>query len=244
MTLVKVKVPEPIQRTSMTPREPTELKISPWFSSIVYWVGRYVFLPLYFKNIEVSGLENLPQDGAVIFAPMHRSRWDAFMVPFVAGRLATGRDLHFMVTSDEMHGIQGWAIRKMGGFEIDTEKPSLTSIRNGVGLLRSQRVMVVFPEGNIFKDRTIHPLKAGLARMALQAGKGGKLNVRVVPVGLYYDKQPEIPPRTSVKIQVGAALETQDYQALSTKDAAEKLMDDLTRSLSQIQEQFVAPRTS
>ena len=242
MTLVKQPDAKPklIRRPSMTPSEPPELKISSWFSPIVYWVGRHIFLPFYFKRVEVSGLENVPKDGAVIFAPMHRSRWDAFMVPYVGGRLATGRDLHFMVTSDEMKGLQGWAIRKMGGFEVDTEKPSLTSIRNGVGLLRSKGVMVVFPEGNIFKDRTVHPLKAGLARMALQAAKGGKLNVQVVPIGLYYDKQPEIPVGTSVKIHVGKPLVTDDYQQFSTKVGSQKLMDDLTRSLTQIQTQFVA----
>lgn len=227
------------QPSAMTHSEPTDpkvsLKISPWIAPLVYWLGRYLVLPLYFKKIEVEGLENVPQDGAIIFAPMHRSRWDSFMVPLIGGRLATGRDLHFMVSSDEMKGIQGWMIRQMGGFEVDTIRPTLASIRTGVGLLRSKRIMVVFPEGNIFKDDQVHPLKGGLARMALQASKGGETNVKIVPVGLYYDRQPEIPWGSSVKIQIAKPIETQDYQALATKTGANQLMDDLTRSLTTIQ---------
>ena len=131
----------------------------------------------------------------------------------------------------------------MGGFEVDTTKPSLASIRTGVGLLRSERVMVVFPEGNIFKDREVHELKGGLARMALQASKGGKVNVQVVPVGLYYDKQPDVPWGTTAKISVGKPLETKDYTELSTKAAAKQLMEDLTRSLQAIQTRFLLPAT-
>ena len=167
---IDTKIDSPTRR-AMTHSDDTAPKISPWFSSLVYFVGRYMLLPLYFKNVEVEGLENVPKNGAVIFAPMHRARWDAFMVPYVGGRLATGRDLHFMVTSDEMKGLQGWAIRMMGGFEVDTTKPSLASIRTGVGLLRSERVMVVFPEGNIFKDREVHELKGGL-RVAIVGEEG------------------------------------------------------------------------
>jgi 1-acyl-sn-glycerol-3-phosphate acyltransferase len=225
----------------MNHSEPTELKISPWIAPLVYWIGRYILLPLYFKNIEVEGLEHVPKEGAVIFAPMHRSRWDAFMVPLIGGRLATGRDLHFMVSADEMKGLQGWIIRQMGGFEVDTTRPSLASIRTGVGLLRSERVMVVFPEGNIFKDSQVHPLKGGLARMALQASKGGETNVKIVPVGIYYDRQPDVPWGTSIKIRVAQPLETQDYQALATKVGANQLMDDLMQSLTQIQDQLQLP---
>ncbi len=231
-------------RNVMTHSDASDLKISPWFSALVYFVGRYILLPFYFKRLEVEGLEHVPKDGAVIFAPMHRARWDAFMVPYIGGRLATGRDLHFMVTSDEMKGIQGWAIRMMGGFEVDTTKPSLASIRTGVGLLRSKRVMVVFPEGNIFKDREVHPLKGGLARMALQASKGGKVNVQVVPVGLYYDQQPDVPWGTTAKICVGKPLETKDYGSLSSKAGAKQLMEDLTRSLHTIQSRFLLPQAS
>ncbi len=252
-----VEAPDLPQVSPMNRSRPLTPYISPWLSWLIYYVGQFLLLPLYFKTIEVEGWEKVPQNGAVIFAPMHRSRWDAFMVPYIGGRFATGRDLHFMVTVDEIKGLQGWIIRRMGCFPVDTRHPSLESIRCGVNLLQSARAMVVFPEGNIFKDGQIHPLKVGLARMALQASKGksepGKSeqrkaepcqseqdkpgNVTIVPIGLYYDK-PNVPWGTSVKIKIGDPLQTQAYGALSTKEGSKQLTADLTRSLQDLQDQF------
>ena len=73
----------------------------------MYLLGRHALLPLYFRQIEVIGREHLPLSGPVLLAPTHRSRWDALMIPYAAGRDITGRDLRFLVSEDEMRGVQG-----------------------------------------------------------------------------------------------------------------------------------------
>jgi 1-acyl-sn-glycerol-3-phosphate acyltransferase len=211
--------------------------ISPWLSAIVYWFGKFVFLPYYFRSVAVEGQENMPREGPVILAPMHRSRWDAFMVPNVGGRLAVGREVHFMVTTDEMKGIQGWVIRRMGGFPVDTRRPSRDSIRCAIDLLREGKVMAVFPEGNIFKDGTVHPLKAGLSRMALQAAQSGKRNIKVVPIGLHYDNA-DVPWGTRATIWVGTPLETDRYKDLPSREGAKALNQDLSDVLEGFQAEF------
>lgn len=210
--------------------------ISPWVSAIVYRFGKSVFLPYYFKSVTVEGQENMPRSGPVILAPMHRSRWDAFMVPNVGGRFAVGREVHFMVTTDEIKGIQGWVIRRMGGFPVNTQKPSRNSLRCAVNLLRDGKVMAVFPEGNIFKDGQVHPLKAGLSRMAMQAA-GDDLNVKIVPIGLYYD-HPDVPWGTHATIRVGQPLDTDDYRQLSSREGAKALNQALTEALEAFQADF------
>jgi 1-acyl-sn-glycerol-3-phosphate acyltransferase len=210
--------------------------ISPWVSAIVYRFGKSVFLPYYFKSVTVEGQENMPRSGPVILAPMHRSRWDAFMVPNVGGRFAVGREVHFMVTTDEIKGLQGWVIRRMGGFPVNTHKPSRNSLRCAVNLLREGKVMAVFPEGNIFKDGQVHPLKAGLSRMAMQAA-GDDLNVKIVPIGLYYD-HPDVPWGTNATIRVGQPLETDNYRQLSSREGAKALNQALTEVLETFQADF------
>lgn len=212
--------------------------ISPWLSAIVYRFGKSVFLPYYFNSVTVEGQENMPTEGAVVLAPMHRSRWDAFMVPNVGGRFAIGREVHFMVTTDEMKGIQGWVIRRMGGFPVNTKKPSRDSLRNAINLLKAEKSMAIFPEGNIFKDGTVHRLKAGLSRMAMQAASDD-LNVKIVPIGLYYD-QPDVPLGTNAIIRVGKPLETDSYKELSGREAAKQLNNDLTVALEAFQADFNA----
>jgi 1-acyl-sn-glycerol-3-phosphate acyltransferase len=213
---------------------PTPSHFSPWLMSLVYPLGRYGLLPSYFKSIEVIGQEHLPKSGPVILAPTHRSRWDALMVPYVAGRYATGRDLRFMVTANEAVGLQGWLMRRTGAFPIDTERPAISSLRHGMEILQQGEVLVLFPEGNLFYKREIQPLKPGLARLALQteASQPG-LGLKVVPIAFHYE--PLMPRwRCTVSVRIGAPLQVSDYEVDSVKSSAPVLTADLDRALKQL----------
>ncbi|MGC9527007.1 MAG: lysophospholipid acyltransferase family protein [Limnospira sp.] len=232
MTLDSIK---PLSTRSASPRQtPAHSDVSPWLSAIVYPLSRCGVLPLYFRKIEVKGRENLPREGPVILAPTHRSRWDAFIVPYAAGPYVTGRHSRFMVTSDEMRGLQGWVIRKMGGFAVNQKHPAIATVRHGVELLRQGEMLVIFPEGNIFRDRQVHDLKPGLARLALQAeSHHPNLGVKIVPMSLHYD--PIVPHwRTKVNVQIGSPLEVGEYAQGSPKQAAQRLMGDLSRCLVEL----------
>lgn len=214
----------------------TTCKVSPWVASLAYPIGRYIVLPVYFGQISVTGRENLPQEGPLIFAPTHRSRWDPFMLGYATGRDITGRDLHFMVSANEMLGIQGWFIRCMGGFPVDTDHPGISSIRQGIELLQSEKVLVMFPEGNIFRENCIQPLKPGFARIALQAeASKSKLGIQVVPIAIKYSQ--EIPHRgCNVAINIGSPLKVADYRGDNVKRSAQRLTEDLQASLSKLYE--------
>jgi 1-acyl-sn-glycerol-3-phosphate acyltransferase len=210
-------------------------QVSPWLVPLVYAVGQYLVLPLYFRRVEVLGQEWLPKSGPVILAPTHRSRWDALMLPFATGIKVTGRNLHFMVSMDEVKGLQGWFIRRLGGFAIDTLKPGIASLRHSIELLEQGKMMVIFPEGNIFRDRSVQPLKAGFARLALQADAAAgdaenKLGVQVVPISLTYSKR-FVPWRSRVQIRIGKPLEVQSYCTGKAKQDAKVLTEDLRNSL-------------
>ena len=210
---------------------------SAWLSKIVYPLGQYLVVPSYFREIEIIGKEYIPHTGAVILAPTHRARWDAILMPYIFGPYVTGRNLRFMVSIDEMQGIQGWFARRLGGFAIDTLKPSIASLRHSVELLHNSEMLTIFPEGNIFRDGTLHPLRKGLARIAMQAEtlKPG-LDLQVIPVNFNYER-PEPRFRDRVSIQIGKPLDVKTYQQFSTKTGAEKLHQDLTQSLEDLMQQ-------
>ncbi len=209
-------------------------RLSPWLASLVYPIGRYGLLPFYFRRIEVSGREHLPTTGPVILAPTHRSRWDAFMVPYAAGQDVTGRVLRFMVSADEVTGLQGWFIRRLGGFSIDTEHPAIASLRHSVALLQNQEVLVIFPEGGdlqVNRSCQLNRLQPGLARLALQSETSqANLGIQIVPINISYSCS-LVPWRAAVKICLGAPLRVTDYRAGSSKIAARKLTDDLQKAL-------------
>ncbi|EGK83564.1 1-acyl-sn-glycerol-3-phosphate acyltransferase [Microcoleus vaginatus PCC 9802] len=186
-------------------------RVSPWLTSLLYPLGHYVVLPFHFGKIEITGQEHLPKDGPVILAPTHRSRWDALMMPYSTGQKVTGRDLRFMVTADEVKGLQGWFIRNLGGFPVDLKHPAIGTLRYGVELLLDREMLVIFPEGGIFQDGEVHPIKPGLARLAMQAelSKPG-LGVKIVPMSIRY--RPRIPQwGCQVKIAIGSPISVADY---------------------------------
>jgi len=211
---------------------PIASHIKPWLAKIAYPLGRFLVLPSYFSGgIEVIGQENLPTDGPVILAPTHRSRWDALILPYATGRYVTGRDLRFMVTSDEVKGLQGWLIRGLGGFPINPKSPAIASLRHGIELLLEQQMLVIFPEGNIFQDDQVHPLKQGLARLAIQAELSNPgMDVKIVPMSIHYENQKRR-WGSRVKVIIGKPLSVADYGNGSIKKAAPLLTNDLENAL-------------
>ena len=156
---------------------------SPW------WLARTLASAFFFRSVQVLGSENLPLSGPLLLAPTHRARWDALLLPHAAGRRITGRDCRFMVTVDEMRGLQGWFLHRLGCFPVSQGRPSLASLRYAVDLLAAGEQLVVFPEGRIVREEIPLRLHQGLARLAmLAAGQG--VAVPVVPVGIAYGHRP------------------------------------------------------
>ncbi|WP_017718098.1 lysophospholipid acyltransferase family protein [Kamptonema formosum] len=222
--------------TTASPKgQPVASRVSPWLMSLLYPLGRFAVLPFYFGRIEVTGQEHLPNDGPVILAPSHRSRWDALIVPYAAGRHVTGRHPRFMVSADEVQGLQGWFIRRLGGFPVNIKQPGISSLRHGVELLLNRQMLVIFPEGGIFRDGQLHRLKPGLARIAMQAESSQPgLGAKIVPVSIRYGQL--IPGwGCGVSIHIGEPLQVADYCCQeSTKQSAQKLTDALEAAIKQL----------
>ncbi|MFM7549591.1 MAG: 1-acyl-sn-glycerol-3-phosphate acyltransferase [Cyanobacteriota bacterium] len=159
--------------------------ISPWLSPLAMVVTQDIALPVWFRRIAVIGRAQLPLQGPLLLAPTHKARWDALLLPHAAGRRVSGRDCRFMVTVDEMRGLQGWLLHRLGCFPVNQNRPSLASLRYAVDLLAGAQQLVVFPEGRIRREDEPIRVHQGLARLALLAASQG-VRVPVVPVGIAY----------------------------------------------------------
>lgn len=212
--------------------------ISPILASFLYPLGCYAVMPLYFGSIEVSGKENIPQTGPVIVAPTHRSRWDPLIVSYATGRLVSGRHLRFMVTTDEYNRpFQGWFIRQMGGFPINTQRPDMSSLKHSVELLYQNEMLVIFPEGGIFRDSTVSTIKRGLARIALEAEfEQPGIGVKILPISLRYS-DPYPSWGSKVRVKIGFPISVAKYSSDSLRKSSQKLTATLETRLKDLYEE-------
>ncbi|WP_254173482.1 lysophospholipid acyltransferase family protein [Planktothrix pseudagardhii] len=210
-------------------------KISPWLTPIAYLLCSSVVIPFYFKNIEIEGQDYLPRTGAVILAPTHRSRWDAILLAYSAGRWVTGRDLRYMVLLEQTQGFQGWFIQRLGGFPVNREHPGTSSIRYSIEVLKQEQILVLFPEGHIFLEWDIHPIQPGVARIALQTlSQKPDLDLKIIPISIRYDRPAPISKGSSVKIKIGEAIQVNNYTEQSPKLATKSLTSDLETAIKML----------
>jgi 1-acyl-sn-glycerol-3-phosphate acyltransferase len=225
---------------------PVTSHVCHWLTPILYPLGRRIVMPLYFRQLTVTGQENIPKTGSVILAPTHRSRWDALVIPYAAGKPVTGRDLRFMVSEDEIKGVQGWFIRRMGGFPVNTRHLGIGTIRHSVELLRNGEALVMFPEGNIFRETYVQPLKPGMARIALQveSSKPG-IGLKIVPINIRYS-QPVPHWGCDATVRIGSPLDVASYCTKSAKKSAQQLTHDLEAAMKALNEEQanVCPQVS
>lgn len=212
-----------------------ESEISPWLTPLTYFLLSTFVLPVFFGRIEIHGQEHLPKEGAVILAPTHRSRWDPIILAYAAGRKVTSRDLRYMVLLEQTQGIQGWFVRRLGGFPIDRDRPGTSSIRYSIQLLQNQNVLVLFPEGHIIPDNQIDQIQPGVARIALQAiSNQSDLRLNIVPVSIYYQHPAPPPMGCKVWVNIGSPLNVREYQQNSMKNATKNLTADLKEALKNL----------
>lgn len=144
-------------------------------SRVFYWLIRSLikaFCRTYFR-LGVYGRENIPQSGAFILAPIHRSNVDTPIVSVV-----TKRRLRFM-GKDSLWKIKpiGAVLSALGGFPVTRGTADLEALKRCLAVLALGEPLVMFPEGTRQSGPNIHPLFDGAAYLSIKSG------VPIIPVG-------------------------------------------------------------
>lgn len=149
-----------------------------------YWLFKYVLLGPLLALIgrpKVEGLENIPDEGAVILASNHLAVMDSFYLPLVVRRRIT-----FLAKSEYFTGtgIKGWFTRwfytavgqvPIDRTDADAAQAALTTAER---ILKAGKLLGIYPEGTRSPDGRLYKGKTGLARLALHSG------VPVIPVAM------------------------------------------------------------
>jgi len=191
---------------------------------IVYRVLRAfgrLALRWFYRDVEVVGLESLPNTGPVLLASNHPNALvDALVIgctlqrPVTLTAKATLLENPFTRALVRVVGIV--PLRRASDERVKLESDAKNGIapdpsRNErafssvLDVLQHGGVVLLFPEGKSHSEPTLAPLKTGLARIALMArDTRGIAPLPIVPVGLTFERKWE--PRSRVVMYVGAPI--------------------------------------
>jgi 1-acyl-sn-glycerol-3-phosphate acyltransferase len=148
-------------------------------------------LRVFFRRIEVAGLERVPRDGAVIFVVNHPNGLvDPVFILCHAPRrvsfLAKEPIMRMPVIGALARSLDALPVYRQQDTGSDPARNRETFARCRA-LLKRGGTIAICPEGVSHNEPSLRPLKTGMARIALGVlGEDPTLDLKIVPAGLYY----------------------------------------------------------
>src|SRR3982751_3817639 len=148
-------------------------------------------LRIFFRHIEVAGLERVPTAGPVIFVLNHPNGLvDPVFILCLAPRrvsfLAKSPLFRMPVIGYLVRALEAIPVyrRQDAGEDTSRNRETFEKCR---ALLKRGGTIAICPEGVSHNEPHILPLKSGTARIALGVlGEDPQLELKIAPAGLYY----------------------------------------------------------
>lgn len=179
-------------------------------------IVRFVLVPLLrvFFGLRVTGKQNVPEAGAAIIAPNHKSFWDAF---FIAAVLR--RNIRFMGKAELFEGRRGRLFIALGAFPVRRGASDTEAMETARTVLQQGEVLALFPEGTRVRDPDVLGTpKRGAVRLALETG------APLIPTAMTGTEKRRFHLPRSVQISFGEPIDVAGREA--TPEAAAELLDN------------------
>ena len=170
------------------------------------WARMLMFLTG--SNVRVSGIENVPEKGGLIFASNHQGILDILIHLAYLPR-------HFrFVAKSELFRVPflGWYMSLAGyvPIERDVSKSAHRTIGTASDMLAKGECILIFPEGTRSKTGELGPFKRGSLMAAFSSGAG------VVPIAINgsYQMMPKrsyIINRVPIRVNIGKPIPFEKY---------------------------------
>jgi 1-acyl-sn-glycerol-3-phosphate acyltransferase len=136
----------------------------PWLYKVARALVRPTVAP--FFRFEVSGEERQPASGPALLAVNHQCDID----PLFVG-VAVPRPLHYMTESEKWaRPVLPRVIERLGAFPVVRGAADLTGMRTALRLLAAGEAVVIFPEGDPFREARPHEFHPGVGLIAVRSG--------------------------------------------------------------------------
>lgn len=151
------------------------------------------FLTKVFYKFEVSGTENIPQNGAYIICANHQSHLDGMWILAAGKEKIKFNDFCCMAKQEHLNSaISRRGLRLTGGIPVARGANTSPALKRVLECLEQGKVVLIHPEGTRTVDGKLGEFKLGAEKLALEA------KVPILPVkieGAYeiYPKNQKLP---------------------------------------------------
>lgn len=197
---------------------------------IIRAILNFIFFSIY--GLHVEGSENVPEKGAIIVAPNHKSDWD----PPLIGVAFRTRIVHYMAKEELFKNpVFGWVLRQFGTFPVKRGSVDRTAIRQAMKELKAGNPLGIFPEGTRIRKEGLGRFHSGMASLALMTG------TPVIPVAVIGSRF--MPKKTGpLAVLIGKPVPVEKQRATDEKVAElndfikgkiQELIDDYNKRISE-----------
>ena len=189
-----------------------------------------------FTKMKITGMENIPPGGNILFLSNHISALDVLVIPW-AIYLKYPEELLRQAGKEELFDIPivGWILHKWRGFPIKRGGADRKSIRMIEEYIREGKV-ILYPEGTRSRDgqllqgnRMVGRIVRNTTPTVVPVSIMG--TDRVIPVGKTIPR-----PGTRVELRFGAPMDlSNEYAIANTKEASQKIIDRVMREIGELQ---------
>jgi 1-acyl-sn-glycerol-3-phosphate acyltransferase len=205
------------------------------FYSILLRYVKFVYR-FAFSKIDIRGRENIPTDGAVIFAPNHTNAFmDAFTVLVVACKavvfVARADVFRNKIAARIFRFLKIMPIMRMRDGRENLKKNEQI-MKDAVEVLCHDVPFGIFCEGTHRTKHSILPLVKGIFRIALQADDAlrGMMPVYIVPIGIEYGDFTRY--RSTISVEVGEAFNVTEFKIRNVDRSQPELMNLMRSELT------------
>jgi glycerol-3-phosphate O-acyltransferase/dihydroxyacetone phosphate acyltransferase len=190
---------------------------------------------IFFRRIELAGLERVPESAPVIFAVNHPNALidPLFLLCFAPRRVS------FLAKAPLFRlPLIGWFARAIDAIPVYRRQDNVSTADNRQTFAKSRDVLqrggaiAIFPEGTTHSDPRLRELKTGAARIAL----GASIRVNIVPTGLYYTAKQTFRSSALVYFGIPIAVEPEpvDENGEPNPQSVERLTNAIERALADV----------
>ncbi|MER5470724.1 lysophospholipid acyltransferase family protein [Streptomyces sp. NPDC002935] len=213
-----------------------------------YYVLKYVLLGPLLRLVfrpRIEGLEHIPSSGPAIVAGNHLSFADHFLMPAILKRRITFLAKAEYFTGPGIKGrLTAAFFRSVGQIPVDRsgKEAGQAAIREGLGVLRKDELLGIYPEGTRSHDGRLYKGKVGVAVMALRA------QAPVIPCAMIgtFEAQPpgrKLPRIHPVVIRFGKPLDFSRYAGMESEKAILRaITDEIMYAILSLSEQEYVDR--